>query len=197
DDNVEQWLPGLVPNGKAITLRYLLSHRSGLFNYIRDPQVLAPYQKGQLDHVWTPRQIVRMEAKRKPLFAPGAPGRQSYSNTGYVVLGLLIEKVTGHSLAEELNARIFRPLRLEHTTLPPSQKIAGRHAPGYTKQPGPTPVDTTQISPSLFGAAGGIAPPPADVARFYRALFQGRLVPKQLLDEMKAPEGRDPEHPDL
>ena len=109
DDNVEQRLPGLVPNGSAITIRQLLSHRSGLFDYVRDRRILAPYLKGDLDHVWTPLQVLRMATSHKPLFAPGAADKQSYSNTGYVILGLLIEKVTGHSLGHELKARIFGP----------------------------------------------------------------------------------------
>jgi D-alanyl-D-alanine carboxypeptidase len=197
DDSVERWLPGVVPNGSAITVRQLLSHRSGLFDYVGDKQILAPYLSGHLDHVWTPLQIVRMATRHKPLFAPGADGKQSYSNTGYVVLGLVIEKVTGHSLAEELNARIFRPLRLEHTSFPASPKLAGRHAHGYTRVVGPTPVDITEISPSLFGAAGGIVSTSADLARFYRALFQGRLVSRRLLSEMKAREGRAAGHADL
>jgi D-alanyl-D-alanine carboxypeptidase len=197
DDTVEQWLPGLVPNGSAITIRELLSHRSGLFDYVGDRAILAPYVSGHLDHVWTPLQIVRMATKHKPLFAPGADGKQSYSNTGYVLLGLVIEKATGHSLAEELNARIFRPLRLEHTSFPASPTIAGRHAHGYTKAVGPTTVDITEISPSLFGAAGGVVSTPADVARFYRALLQGRLVSKRLVSEMKAREGRALGHADL
>src|SRR5262245_16650751 len=66
DDSVEQWLPGLVPNGSAITIRELLSHRSGLFDYVRDRRILAPYLKGDLDHVWTPLQIVRIATQHKP-----------------------------------------------------------------------------------------------------------------------------------
>jgi D-alanyl-D-alanine carboxypeptidase len=197
DDTIEQWLPGLVPNGSAITVRQLLSHRSGLFDYVGDRAILAPYLSGHLDHVWTPLQIVRLATRHKPLFAPGAAGKQSYSNTGYVILGLVIEKVTGRSLADELSARIFRPLGLEHTSFPASTTIAGRHAHGYTRVVGPKPVDITQISPSLFGAAGAIVSTPADLARFYRALFQGRLVPRQLVNEMKAREGRAAGHPDL
>jgi D-alanyl-D-alanine carboxypeptidase len=197
NDSVEKWLPGVVPNGSAITIRQLLSHRSGLFDYVRDKRILAPYLQGHLDHVWTPLQIVRMATKHKPLFAPGAPGKQSYSNTGYVLLGLVIEKVTGRPLAEELNTRIFRPLGLKHTTFPASPKLPGHRAHGYTKVLGPTPVDITEISPSLFGAAGGIFSTPADVARFYRALFQGRLLPRQLIHEMEAREGRDADHPEL
>jgi D-alanyl-D-alanine carboxypeptidase len=197
DDSVEEWLPGLVPNGSAITIRFLLSHRSGLFDYVADKRILAPYVKGNVDHVWTPLQIVRMATKHKPLFAPGAPGKQSYSNTGYIVLGLVIEKATGHSLAQELKARIFRPLRLEDTSFPASPRIAGRHAHGYTKVLGPTLTDITEISPSLFGAAGGIWSTPADVARFYRALFQGRLLPKPLVSEMESREGRAAGHADL
>ncbi|MFL5859526.1 MAG: serine hydrolase, partial [Solirubrobacteraceae bacterium] len=74
-----------------------------------------------------------MATKHKPLFAPGAAGKQSNSNTGYVTLGLVIEKLTGHSVADELNRRILRPLRLEHTNFPTSPPISGRHAHGYTK----------------------------------------------------------------
>ena len=197
EDSVEKWLPGLVPNGSAITVRELLSHRSGLFDYLGDRRLLAPYLHGHLDHVWTPLQVVRIATRHKPLFAPGADDKQSYSNTNYFILGLVIEKVTGHSLTEELNSRIFRPLGLEHTSFTTSPGISGRHAHGYTKAFGPTPVDITGISPSLFGAAGGIISTPADVAHFYRALLQGRLIPKRLLSEMKAREGRDPKHPEL
>jgi D-alanyl-D-alanine carboxypeptidase len=197
DDTAAQWLPGLVPNGGAITIRQLLSHRSGLFDYLGDKRIVAPYLEGDLAHVWTPLQIVRMATSHKPLFAPGAAGKQRYSNTGYVILGLLIEKVTGHPLSQELKSRISDPLGLKDTSFPASPKIAGRHAHGYSSVLGGKPVDITEISPSVFGAAGGIVSTPADVARFYRALFQGRLIPSHLLNEMKAPEGRDPAHPDL
>jgi D-alanyl-D-alanine carboxypeptidase len=76
DDSVEKWLPGVVPNGSAIAVRQLLSHRSGLFDYVRDQRILAPYLKGHLDHVWTPLQIVRIATKHKPLFPPGSNDRK-------------------------------------------------------------------------------------------------------------------------
>ena len=58
DDPVERWLPGVVPNGAAITLRMLLNHHSGLFDYFNDPQTTAPYLAGDFGHVWTPQQLV-------------------------------------------------------------------------------------------------------------------------------------------
>jgi D-alanyl-D-alanine carboxypeptidase len=195
-DTVEKWLPGVVPNGSAITVRELLSHRSGLFDYVHDKRLLAPYVKGAApprldaapdrpdgDRTQTPvraRRRSKAELHEHRLRRPRPR-----------------EKVTGYSLADELNTRIFRPLGLEQTSFARSPGISGRHAHGYTKVFGPTPVDITGISPSLFGAAGGIISTPADVARFYRALLQGRLIPKRLLNQMKAREGHDPKHPDL
>ncbi len=185
-DTIEEWLPGLVPNGDHITIRSLLAHRSGLFDYIHDDRILAPYVNGQLDYAWTPREILRMATEHEPVFAPGAAGKQSYSSTNYFVLGLLVERVTGHSLAHELSKRIFDPLRLRHTALPATPKTGGRYAHGYTYLFGPTPFDITGLSPSLFWAAGGIVSTPAEVARFYRALLTGRLLPRYLLEAMKA-----------
>jgi D-alanyl-D-alanine carboxypeptidase len=185
DDPVAQYLPGVVPNGGAITLRELLSHRSGLFDYFNDSTIVAPYLAGHLGHVWTPLQLVQHATRHKPLFAPGAPGKQSYSNTGYQVLGLVIEKITGHSLASELRRRIIRPLRLNDTSFPTSTAMPSPYAHGYSKALGPPLRDLTRLSPSLAGPAGALISTPADVARFYRALFQGRLIPKRLVEQMK------------
>ena len=71
DDTVDHWLPGAVPNGKTITLRQLLGHRSGLYDYLSDPRVLKPYLAGNFGYTWTPRRLVAVSAAHKPLFAPG------------------------------------------------------------------------------------------------------------------------------
>jgi Beta-lactamase len=100
DDTVEGRLPGLVPNGRNITVRQLLNHMSGLYDYAEDKAFLA-----QLEHrtrVWTPRALVRIAAKHRPLFPPGR--RWSYSNTGYTLLGLMVEKATGNELARSFGS---------------------------------------------------------------------------------------------
>jgi D-alanyl-D-alanine carboxypeptidase len=180
-DTVERWLPGIVPNGRAITVHQLLNHTSGLFDYAEDKAFEA-----QLDNptkTWTPSQLVRLAVAHKPLFAPGA--KHSYSNTGYILLGLIVEKATSHPLAQELRQRIFAPLRLRATSFETKPRIAGRHAHGYTRFHKPRLTDISVISPSIMGAAGAIVSTADDLTRFHRALFGGRLLRPALLAAMK------------
>jgi D-alanyl-D-alanine carboxypeptidase len=110
-DTVERWLPGLVPGGQKISVRQLLNQTSGLFDYAEDKVF-----ERQLDNptkVWAPRRLVAIATAHAPLFRPG--GRWSYSNTGYILLGLIVEQASGSSLGAELRERIFAPLRLRAT----------------------------------------------------------------------------------
>ena len=185
DDSVEKWVPGLVPRGDAITVRELLNHTSGLFDYLNDGDntVLEPYLKGDLGHVWAPRAIVGVATKHPPHFPPG--GGWAYTNTGYIVLGLIVEAATGDTLAAELRRRLFVPLGLTRTSLDASPRIAGRHAHGYYHFPHKPLIDVTGVSPSLAWAAGGIVSTVGDLAQFYRALLQGRVVSPDLLQAME------------
>jgi D-alanyl-D-alanine carboxypeptidase len=185
-DPVQRWLPGLVPNGRHITVRQLLNHTSGLFNYTDDPRVLAPYlEQHNPDFVWRPRQLVAIATSHPPLFAPGTAW--SYSNTNYILLGLIVEAATGTDLGRQLRHRIFGPLRLRATTFPvTSPSIRGRHAHGYANfDPGGPLTDTTRMSASWAWAAGSIVSTVDDVARFYRALLGGRVLRPDLLAAMK------------
>ena len=112
-DTVEERLPGLVPGGDKITLRELLQHTSGLYDYTNDPRTFAPYLKGNLAFAWKPKQLVATAVAHAPLFDPGA--QWSYSNTNDVLLGLIVEAVTKNGLANELARRVFRPLGLHQT----------------------------------------------------------------------------------
>jgi D-alanyl-D-alanine carboxypeptidase len=130
--------------------------------------------------VWTPRQIVAIAAARKPRFAPGTGW--SYSDTNYYVLGQILRAVTGHSLASELRHRIFEPLGLDATSFPSGPSITGSHAHGYFLRP---LQDVTTGSPSVQWAAGALVSDVDDLARFYRALLDGRLLRPDLLREME------------
>ena len=185
-DSVERWLPRLVPGGEHITVRQLLQHTSGLFDYLEDPRVAEPYLQGDLDFVWRPRQLVAIATEHPPLFAPGTGW--SYSKTGYVLLGLIIRAATGSSVQQQLQARVLGPLHLRHTSFPITDtRIAGAHAHGYLPGAGPggTPLDFTGLSPSWAWATGNMVSSVEDVARFYRALLQGRLLPPRLLRAMQ------------
>jgi D-alanyl-D-alanine carboxypeptidase len=191
DDPIEKYLPGLVAHSDGITIRRLLTHTSGLADYFSDDRILAPYARGNLKYDWPHRTVVRIAAGDKRLFAPGAPGKWSYSNTGYFLLGLTVERITGHSLASELTRRIFRPLGLTHTTLPSTAKPSGRYAHGYTKAFG-KPQDFSIVSPSTLWAAGGIISTPAEIAKFFRELDRGHILPPPLVRQMKGAQARLP-----
>ncbi len=113
-DPVEKWLPGLIPDGTAITVRTLLNHTSGLFNYTNDPAVLKAFT-GQDTRQWTPGELLAAGVRHDPLFDPGTD--YSYSNTNYIALGLVAEKATGHSLGDLIRRRIAGPLHLKNTYL--------------------------------------------------------------------------------
>ena len=176
DDSVERWLPGLVPGGERITVRELLNHTSGLFNYTEDERVLEGLLSDRL-RAWSPRELVAIATAHPPTFAPGA--RWAYSNTGYIVLGLIAETADGRPLATQLQTRIFAPLKLRHTSFDSEPQIAGRYAHGYFGFP--RPRDVSVLNPTGAWAAGAMVSTAADVGRFYRAQLRGRLLrPKEM-----------------
>jgi D-alanyl-D-alanine carboxypeptidase len=184
DDKLERWLPGLVSGGERITVRQLLNHTSGLYNYTDD----LPEQRRSL----RPEELVAIATGHKPLFAPGT--RFSYSNTNYILAGLVVERVTGQRLADQLQQRIFQPLGLDDTELPTTQRaLGGLHAKGYappdedwqvTDSPARL-VDVTEMDTSWAWAAGAMVSTTEDLARFYRALLGGQFLPPELLQQMR------------
>ena len=198
DDNLQQWLPGAVPGGEHITIRQLLNHTSGLYNYTDDllrPLLAKPTRQAYQQlaaRSFTPQVLVAMATRHRPVFPPGT--RFSYSNTNYILLGLLVERVTGDRLAGQLQQRILVPLGLSDTELPGSQRrIHGPHLHGYAPpnrawlpSDGPAGlIDVTQANPSWAGAAGAMVSSAADLARFYQALLSGRLLGPDLLKAMQ------------
>src|SRR3954447_14733238 len=95
-DPVEKWLPGQVPNGAAITLKMLLQHTSGLFDYTNDDRLL-PSVLGKDPHRWTSEELLAIGVSNPPKFPPGT--KWEYSNTNYAAIGAVLEHVTGHTLA--------------------------------------------------------------------------------------------------
>lgn len=182
DDTVEQWLPGVISNGEAISVRQLLNHTSGVYDYVNDPRTLAPYLAGDLTRIFDPLDGVRYAAEHGPQFAPGTA--LLYSNTNYLLLAMIAETITGRSIGTLLRNRIFAPLGLGHTTYPTSSQILGPHVHGYLVEEQP-PMDVTAFSPTVSAASGAILSNADDLARFYRALLRGRLVTPRLLHQMQ------------
>ncbi|MFJ9517517.1 serine hydrolase domain-containing protein [Kitasatospora sp. NPDC101801] len=191
DAPIERYLPGAVPNGGNITVRQLLNHTSGLYNYTGDPR-LGLSEEALPQWVatgrWTsyrPQELLTIANEHPPEFPPGTAW--SYSNTNYIVVGLLIEKITGRSWQQEVERRVIRPLGLRDTTMPEtSTAVPGPHAKGYLRL-GDTRADVTRLNPSMAGAAGAGISTTADLARFNAALLGGRLLRPAELTEMKTP----------
>ena len=184
-DSVAKWLPGLVPNGHRVTIRQLLNHTSGFAEYESDERYLKPYLGGNFGFYWSPRKLVELAVSHPPVFAPGQTKAASYSNTNYVLLGLVVEKVTSRSIGAELGRRIFRPLGLRHTIYQTKPGLPSPYAHGYLVLGNGPATDVTGLSPSLSPASGAIVSTAAETTRFYRALLSGRLLAPQLLKAMK------------
>jgi D-alanyl-D-alanine carboxypeptidase len=187
DDSVERWLPGVVPNGENITVRQLLNHTSGLYDY-KDTLPLPPSEEFYANRyrTWTASEQIQRALANPPVF--DQPGSQyDYSNTNYLLIGEIIQKVTGRTYAEEIERRIIHPLKLNGTTMPgTSPYIRGPHPHGYVPKDGGL-IDFTELNPTLFGAGGDMISTTHDLNRFFAALLGGRLLPARLLEEMKTP----------
>ncbi|MFJ2623571.1 serine hydrolase domain-containing protein [Streptomyces sp. NPDC087532] len=173
-DPVERLLPGLIHgngnDGRRISLRALLSHTSGLYDYTADASA----------HPVSAAATVRLALTHRPT---NAPGRYAYSNTNYVVLGLVVRRVTGHDYATEIRRRIITPLRLTGTSLPGARTaLPAPHGRGFTRDPADGSLhDVTGLDPRMAGAAGELVSTLTDLNRFYAALLGGRLLaPAQL-----------------
>ncbi|MDQ4085414.1 MAG: beta-lactamase family protein [Actinomycetota bacterium] len=191
DDTVEAWLPGAVPDGHRITVRHLLGHTSGLYDYLdtlpgpREPEFLDNRWRS-----WTTAELVERAVSHPPTFEP--PGSAfAYSNTNYLLLGRIVEQVTGRTYAEVIERRVIGPLRLRGTSVPgTSPWIPLPHPHGYvpTLRDGEMHLlDYTEMNPSVMGASGEMISTTKDLNRFFAALLGGRLLPGHLLDEMKTP----------
>ncbi|WP_344963216.1 serine hydrolase domain-containing protein [Streptomyces thioluteus] len=200
DDTVDHWLPGVVRgnghDGNRITVRQLLNHTSGIYSYTDDEGFKRKaFGTGFLRHrydTWTPERIVRIAMSHRPNFDPGDEWR--YSDTNYILAGMVIRKATGHSYAHEIEQRILRPLHMDSTTLPGTRsRVPGPSGRTYSKltgelsgpgKPGDPTYDVTDLNPSLAGSAGEIISNSRDLNRFYRALLSGGLLEPRQLEEM-------------
>jgi D-alanyl-D-alanine carboxypeptidase len=188
EDTVEQWLPGVVQgnenDGRQITIRHLLQHQSGLHDDLPDYTSPADYYARRYD-MYTTDELIAAAMRHKPDFKPDT-NSWGYSNTGYLLLGEIIERVTGRPAKAEINRRIIRPLGLTHTYFAAQTEPRRPHARGYQWFPGNQLIDmTVNAEPAWAGVAYGLVSTTADLDRFYRALLGGRLLRPAELREMK------------
>ncbi|MGW6422245.1 serine hydrolase domain-containing protein [Nocardia sp. NPDC055053] len=198
DASIERYLPGLVQgngnDGNRITVRQVLQHTSGVPDYLgrgsgdgitaQNSEQIDPDEETLRWQHFGMTELVRRALTAPPQFEPGA--KSVYTNTNYLLAGLLIERVTGNPAADEIGRRILEPIGLRDTYVPAARDtiIHGPHARGYHRIDG-KPVDFTDFDPSWAATAGDMVATATDMNRFFAALLAGQLLPPAQLAEMK------------
>jgi D-alanyl-D-alanine carboxypeptidase len=185
DEPIATYLPGLLPRENDITVRMILRHTAGLPNYTDTPELPTagePYLKLRFSR-FTDERLLAFALAKPMDFEPGA--RFSYSNTGYVVAGMLIKAVTGNTWQSEVTKRVIEPLGLRDTSAPVySTSIPGRHAHGYVKKSTGQYVDVSRLNPSIAGAGGAMITTTADLTAFLDGLVSGKILKPAQFAEM-------------
>ncbi|OMG31085.1 serine hydrolase [Actinomyces naeslundii] len=188
DEPIETYLPGLIKgegiDGSRITVRQLLQHTSGLPDF--DETLFGTTDVFQYRHHYvTPRDVLDSALSKPAQFEPGAQWK--YTNTNYIVLGMLIERVSQRPVGEQIDERIVKKLGLSHTYFPApgEEKIRGTHPQGYHLSAGGKLEDITEMDPFWAWAAGAMISTPSELNTFFQAVFDGRLLTQSSIDEMK------------
>lgn len=177
DSKLSEFLPDF-PNGENITLEQLLNMTSGIYDYSTDPKVVAQLGKNPT-RVWSHKRQVAIAAKNPPYFAPGQGWHYSNSNT--VIVGLIIEKVTGNPLEKEIASRITEPLGLTNTFLPADGAQNVTTATGYNLDEDTGKfLKSPNVDPSFLWAAGAMISNLADLKVWAEALGTGKMISPEL-----------------
>jgi D-alanyl-D-alanine carboxypeptidase len=184
DDTVERWLPGVVRgngnDGRRVTVRELLQNTSGVHDDLPGYTTAEEYLQQRYD-VYTREQLVARAMNHRPDFPPGTGWK--YSNTGFILADMIIERVAGRSLQQEVTDRIVRPLGLHHTTWPGiSPSLPRPHAQAYQLFETGDLVDITE---QVSGDPDSMVSSTRDLDRFFRALLGGELLRPAQLAEMR------------
>ncbi|WP_415971976.1 serine hydrolase domain-containing protein [Rhodococcus sp. 077-4] len=179
DEQVDELLPGLLP--KPVTVRQLLDHTSGLPDSLSGFDSAAAIASRSGDVVTDDEHIA--EALAQPW--PTEPGTEFvYSNTNYVVLGRIASQLDGKSIGQSLQDRIFDPLDMKDSTYPTDSAIPENALHGYALENG-TYTDVTDYDASIWSSGAAVVSTVGDLNTFFRALFDGTLIPQNLIDEMQ------------
>ena len=188
DEPIETYLPGLIKgegvDGSRITVRQLLQHTSGLPEYTDTTPGSGDIFQIK-DHYIPPRDLLDTALGKPAAFEPGTQWK--YTNTNYIVLGMLIERVSQRPVGEQIDERIVKKLGLSHTYFPAQgeEKIRGTHPQGYHLSAGGKLEDITEMDPAWAWAAGAMVSTPSELNTFFQAVFDGRLLSQASIDEMK------------
>jgi D-alanyl-D-alanine carboxypeptidase len=181
DHPVERWLPGLVPGGDAVTVRHLLSHTSGLPDYVESSGI-----EGDRNRRWRPTELVELALGGGD--ASRADGSFAYASTNYVLLGMIAEAAGKQPLGRLLENRLFEPLGLSETSFEPDllrgRHVHGHRAPSHQGVVTGSPVDVDDEPAWWTWAAGGVVSTATDIQRFFSALLRGEVLSPRSMREM-------------
>lgn len=177
DDPIDKYVPG-VPSGDVITLRQLAAMRSGLFNYA---EVTTANISNEPDRQWTPQELLAISFSRPLLFEPGT--KFDYSNTNTVLLGLVVEKVSGQSIEAFIEQNILKPEGLASTAFPSGSDFPAPHSQGYAKAADGATVNATNWNASWGWAAGQMVSTLDDVGVWAKDLAMGKLLTPEMLQQ--------------
>lgn len=187
DDKITQYLPAEIlkniENSDKATIRQMLQHSSGIFNYIQD----LKFQTASLNNlvkVWQPDELLSYARNRDAYFEPGEDVR--YSNTGYILLGMIIEKVEGKPFYNVFNEKLFTPLQLNKTSFAATNPIPEGLVRGYVDfYSNLNVINSTEYSGwDYYTADGGLISTPYDITRFLESLMKGKILTSESLREM-------------
>ena len=178
-DEIHKFLPDYPTQGKRITVEHLLTHTSGIQSYTDLPEWLPLWRKD-----FTVKELVDLFKDKPMLFEPGTSW--SYNNSGYVLLGAIIEKVSGRTYEQFVSERIFKPLGMASSCYGSTERIIPRRVPGYEEGPGGF-VNASYLSMTQPYAAGSLLSTVDDLSRWSEAVFAGKLVDKGWLGKAFTP----------
>jgi D-alanyl-D-alanine carboxypeptidase len=185
NDTVSQWV-ATIPYAESITVEHLLRHTSGLFNYTDSQAFFAAAQSPDKPKVWKPEELVKYATEENLLFSPGQGW--SYSNTNYILLGLIIQETTQQPLADVFQQGIFAPLKMTNSFLDGGETLIDDLVPGYAVHPENSAqfIDMSNVMHvSAAWAAGGVVSTVGDLLIFNQALFGKQLLKPVSLRQMK------------
>jgi CubicO group peptidase (beta-lactamase class C family) len=178
EDDVRKHVPAFDSGGRVVTIRQLLNHTSGVPSYTSQPRFMAEYGPRDLTH-----EQLLATIKGVPFdFEPGKGW--NYSNTGYYLLGMVIEAVDGRTYARFMQEEFFAPLGLMRTRYGSEREIIRNRAQGYALDPNGVRLNDSLISMNLPGAAGALSSTAGDMVRWQIALVGGRAVSAQSYHQM-------------
>jgi D-alanyl-D-alanine carboxypeptidase len=199
DDKISDYLEGdvinKIENAEKATIRQLLQHSSGIYNYIQSTQ----FQTASLNDLireWTSEDLLKYAYHKKAYFQPGEDVR--YSNTNYILLGMLITKVEGKPFYKVFEEKLFNPLGLTLTSFAAEDPVPDGIARGYIDiYSNLQVIESTYFSGwDYYSADGGLISNPCDLNNFFRSLMNGNVLNPNSMAEMltwKAPKEQDPE----